>query len=117
MRRASIKTISIILLLLSLATVASAAKWYEGGTLHQASIGEWWQASQQNRLATCGDLIAHMHLKGYLNLPITTVESIKPYAIELVSFISAATKDLDDVKLNKVAEFAAIGMGMMGWTK
>jgi len=30
-------------------------KWYEGGDLHRATVGQWRQASYRNRLATSAD--------------------------------------------------------------
>lgn len=84
---------SAILVLLLVAVAAHGAEWYQGGTLHAATICDWWEATAENRLATCGDLIATLHMKGALSLPITDVPSIKPYAVELVAFIDSATVD------------------------
>jgi hypothetical protein len=36
------------------------SEWYSGGTLHNATMGDWNQASYANRLATCGDFMATM---------------------------------------------------------
>lgn len=33
-------------------------KWYEGGTLHKATMREWKIATDENKLATCSDFIA-----------------------------------------------------------
>ena len=33
-------------------------KWYQGGTLHKAKIVDWKNASDRNKLATCGDFLA-----------------------------------------------------------
>lgn len=108
---------SAILVLLLVAVAAHGAEWYQGGTLHAATIGDWWEATAENRLATCGDLIATLHMKGALSLPITDVPSIKPYAVELVAFIDSATVDVEEVKHYKVAEMAAMGVIAMGWGK
>lgn len=43
------------LLVLSIASFASAREWYEGGDLHKATVGMWRKASYENRLATSGD--------------------------------------------------------------
>ena len=32
--------------------------WYQGGTLHSSTAAEWNAASQENKLATCGDWAA-----------------------------------------------------------
>lgn len=36
----------------------SSSNWYEGGTLHNASAGEWLSGSSANRLATASDFAA-----------------------------------------------------------
>ena len=33
-------------------------QWYEGGSLHRATVGQWKIATDQNKLATCGDFVA-----------------------------------------------------------
>ncbi len=108
---------SAILILLLVAAAAHGAEWYQGGTLHNATIADWWKATPANRLATCGDFIARLHMDGALNLPITDVPSIKPYATELVAFIDAATVDFEGVKQEKVSDMAAMGVLLMGWGK
>ncbi len=35
-------------------------KWYQGGTLHRSNLGEWAQATFQNRLATSADFVVSM---------------------------------------------------------
>ena len=35
-------------------------KWFEGGTLHQATAGQWTFASPSNRLATCADFVVSL---------------------------------------------------------
>lgn len=37
---------------------ASSGKFYEGGTLHKATIAEWRKAEIHNKIATCADFIA-----------------------------------------------------------
>lgn len=116
MKKVSLKLLAVIVLLLSLSS-ASAADWYHGGTLHGSTIKEWWEATPENRIATCGDFIAKLHMGGNLNLPITDIDSVKPYATELAVFIDTATEDLNEVKSQKVADFAIIGISSMGWIK
>ena len=33
-------------------------KWYVGGTLHKGTIAQWKEATDRNKLATCGDWVA-----------------------------------------------------------
>ena len=62
-------------------------KWYEGGTLHRATIAEWRRASYENRLATCSDFVMTMRGNGIVpkDLP---VDEYKPYAVDLEKGIS-----------------------------
>lgn len=40
------------------ASMAIAQQWYEGGTLHDASLQEWKQATPENKLATIADMVS-----------------------------------------------------------
>ncbi len=55
MRYASKLRMTIIAIICALAIPASAGKWYEGGTLHQATGEHWLSWSQEGRLATSAD--------------------------------------------------------------
>jgi len=103
-------------------------KWYEGGTLHNASALEWQTASSADKLATCGDFVTQMWQNGDLKPSIanniSTVDDVRPYAPELVDFLDAAFKRDPDPEQNRklyanqsVSSTAAIGMVTMGWTK
>lgn len=35
----------------------AAGKWYEGGTLHSATLKEWASATTQNKMATMADMV------------------------------------------------------------
>jgi len=45
----------LFILLFTIPQVASAGKWYEGGTLHSAIISKWNESLYENRLATSAD--------------------------------------------------------------
>lgn len=105
-----------------------AKKWYEGGTLHNKSALEWQTASSTDKLATCADFVTKMwqdgNLKPSLAKNLSTVDDVRPYAQELVSFLDAAFKADPDPEQNRklfmnqtVSSTAAIGMVTMGWTK
>ena len=82
------------------------AKWYEGGTLHKSSILEWKQATDENKLATCGDFIASTNK----TLPI---DEIKSKAIALKVCIDEATRDLDNTNTETVASIASLCMVLL----
>ena len=52
-----IKNLQLILVftLVLSSNVSIASEWYEGGTLHQATVDTWSHSSYSNRLATSGD--------------------------------------------------------------
>lgn len=77
--------------------------WYEGGTLHNATIAEWRTATTANKLATCSDFVAKIRKdKG-----IAFDESeIKKESYDLMSCIDAAIVDVN-VDNWKVSEMAA----------
>ena len=37
----------------------SAQRWFQGGTLHRATLREWLRASRRNQIATAADLSVH----------------------------------------------------------
>lgn len=44
--------------LMVIAPLAQAAgQWYEGGTLHSATLKEWASATTQNKMATMADMV------------------------------------------------------------
>ena len=70
-------------------------KWYEGGTLRNATMKEWGQASYRNKLATVSDF-ATMFLikKGVAVVTLDDIETkVKPLAIDLVKGLDNANKD------------------------
>lgn len=54
------KRLALPFLALACLATPSFADWYEGGTLHRASLAEWKSAPASNRLATSGDWAAHI---------------------------------------------------------
>jgi hypothetical protein len=101
-------------------------EWYEGGTLQDKGILDWQKASYENKLGTCGDLVARFLELGYfkpgIQHSIESVDDMRPYAEELVVFLDTATKKWDDPEENRVVftnqtvpEFAFIGLVLMEW--
>ena len=110
---------SLLLILLLMACVSADARaWYEGGTLHSVTVGEWKKATYQNKLATCGDMVANFWRNDLANFEVKNIpDDFKPYAQELVNFIDTSTEGIDEVNHYKVSEIAAMGAIMMGWGK
>jgi len=102
--------------------------WYEGGTLHNARVREWWRVSHANKLATCADFVANVWNKGHLNAATSaklhTVDDLRPLAEELVTFVDTATKEealseeaKKSIENSEISQLAAAGIVTMGWSK
>ena len=89
---------------------------------------EWQQASSENKLATCGDLVSQMWSKKMLRPEIqnkiNSMDDIRVLAEELKTQIDAATKQDVDPEENKkiyakqkVKDIAAALIVLMNWTK
>ena len=120
--------IACALILTAAADSAAKLKWYEGGTLHKLTALDWQKATYANKLATCADFVAHAWvnkmLKNNVAGKLQTVDDLRPYAVDLVAFLDAATKPEKNARKNQrlvakqeVSELAAQGMLLMEWLK
>lgn len=107
---------SLLGLLLSV-SVVSAANWYEGGTLHKATIVQWKRATQANKVATCADFIAYAHKNGDLKMSFSSMAAMKPYAVDLAKCIDETVRGIDTFDKESVTTMAALAMVYMGWMK
>jgi len=85
-------------------TAKQTNQWYQGGTLHKAKITDWKNASDKNKLATCGDFCAKIYSDNSL-------DEIKIKAENLMTCIDEAIKDhntADDFTVSKVASMCLI---------
>jgi len=76
-------------------------KWYEGGSLHKAKIIDWKVASEENKLASCGDFVYAVNKD-------LSIDEVKQKAKDLRICINEAVKGHDVVDDSSVAEIAAI---------
>lgn len=79
-------------------------QWYQGGTLHNATIAEWKIATQENRLATSADMIAAT-LKSE-GKQISTINELFTLASALERCVGEAG-DSEQANSQKVAGLAA----------
>ena len=118
--------IAMLTLALYTGTPAAAQQWYSGGTLHNKTALDWQVADSHDKLATCGDFIAKVweggSFKEEIQDKIHGVDDMRPYAVELVAFLDAATKKESNKRRNTqmyanqtVSDLATAGMVMMGW--
>jgi len=89
--------------------VKAAPKWYEGGTLRKATVGEWKKASARDKLATCADYVAiALDGQGITVIPLDKV--VKPPAMKLRAYIDKTVRGLDYTDNMKVTDIAVIGL-------
>ena len=74
--------------------------WYSGGTLHKSDISEWKNATEENKLATCGDFVSIVNKNA-------KISDLKYEAEQLKICIDEATKGLDNTNSMKVSEVAS----------
>lgn len=89
-------------------TNSYSQRWYEGGTLHKATISEWKMASDRNKLATCADFISSSN-------PRLTERQLRIVATELKNCIDEGVYGYQGVNNLKVAEIGALCMSAMGY--
>ncbi|MFC6634610.1 hypothetical protein [Microbulbifer taiwanensis] len=118
--------LATVLVALGLSVNTLAKEWYEGGTLSSAGVLEWQSATAENKLASSADFVAVLYQKEMLSPSIsgkiTSIEDIKPYAVDLATCIEGASEKESDLEKNKrmyanetVASLASICILMMGW--
>jgi len=88
--------------------VSVSTQWFQGGTLHGATIVQWKRASHQNKLATAGDWLAGTIWKGHLNSP-DDFDKLRLMARILVSGIDIVIAEMQGAYADEdVALLAAI---------
>lgn len=87
------------------ASISLAGEWYEGGTLSNAGILEWQQATAENRLASSADMVALLYQKKLLTPAISSkirsMDDLRPHALELVTCLNESAKPQPDPKENR----------------
>ena len=83
---------------------SSSKSWYEGGNLHNATVGQWKSATHRNKLATAADWLASTKWKGHLNSP-RDFEKIKVKANMLVKAVNKVitVEGTDSMKVTEIA--------------
>lgn len=101
-------------------------KWYEGGTLHQASALDWQVADYENKLATAADFVSGAYSNEMFNdeimRSINNMADMRYIAEELVVQLDDAMAIDDDPELNRqmytnqeVNAVAVMVMIIAGW--
>ena len=87
----------------------NSSNWYEGGTLHQATVARWKASNEQNKLATCGDFMATY------DKSVSSMAVLKMRAEELKTCIDVATSGSDETNNVDVTTVAALCIQEMGY--
>ena len=82
-------------------TASTSREWYEGGTLHKATIARWKTSTERNKLATCGDFMAAYDKS-------VSMTELLARAVALKSCIDVATDGLDYTNSLEVSTMAAL---------
>jgi hypothetical protein len=91
--------------------IGSSQSWYEGGTLHAATLREWTRASRANQLATAADWA--VGILGGAKARQIGKEGWRVYANGLVTCINtAAVPDMMDQSVSELATACSILMEM-----
>jgi hypothetical protein len=80
---------------------STSQEWYEGGTLHKATIARWKTSTERNKLATCGDFMAAYDKS-------VSMSELLAGAVALKSCIDVATDGLDYTNSLEVSTMAAL---------
>jgi hypothetical protein len=83
-------------------------QWYIGGSLHKSKVSEWKVATEENKLATCGDFIAN------ITKDLSTTE-LKIKASELKTCIDEATAGKNTTNEEKVIDIAGLCVIQLGY--
>ena len=62
-------------------------KWYQGGTLHEATMKDWSEATYENKLATAADFLTKSFIEDEGVEVLDVERTMRPVAAELVAGI------------------------------
>lgn len=101
---------------------SASRKWYEGGNLHDKTMSDWKEATQANKLATCGDIVTFAYKEGKLNFSLSPkdIDNVKKYAQELgftMDLVLYSDPDNKGFLACPVSNVAVVCMAYLGWLK
>ena len=104
----------IISFFISSSTIMSK-EWYAGGNLHTATVSEWNNASNTNKIATASDWVASSAKGKQVFKQTGDIDSLKPYVHALLNCVNEAAAG-EGYENMKIAEIAASCIIMMGYS-
>lgn len=94
--------------------------WWEGGTLHYVTVGDWATATQENKLATCADFIHGFIKLSDLYQPDMNWENnpnvlLTAYCLPLMACLDtmAVDPEIHHYQMSWAATFAAFQLGFV----
>ncbi len=91
------------------------AEWFVGGTLHKATVAEWLDAEDRNRLATAGDWSTAILGSSYVKA--VGFDQLRVHARDMVVCVDHSVQGNDDLLQQTANNFAAICAKALGWRK
>lgn len=90
---------------------SSKVEWFQGGTLHGSTVGEWNAASYRNRLATAADWTTG--IIGQAEFERIGLSGVRQKAEELVKCVDGSISDLSGAESLSATEIAAMCATLM----
>lgn len=108
----------ILMIIMLMVAMSSASEWWEGGTLHGASVKEWKQATYSNKMATSADWILTLYNEGSLTgkIVFNSPDDVKILCKSMVSALDDAVSE-GGYKGEQIALVSAMIMMLAGWMK
>ena len=109
-----IRTATVMALLFAAPLQSMAGHWYLGGTLTNATVPEWHISPYENKLATAASWTMLQPTIRKISLRSSSMETVRPYAIELVACINEISA-MEFYADKNVSNLAAACIFSMGW--
>ena len=109
-----IGTAVVIALLFAAPLQSMAGHWYVGGTLYNATVGEWHKSSYENKLATAANWTLVQPTIRKISRKSSSMETVRPYARELVACMDQVSVG-DSLADKNESSLAETCMASMGW--
>ena len=110
----AVGVVLVATLILGLPYYSTAEQWYLGGTLQDATVSQWQEASYGNKLATAAVWVIMEPEVRKITQKSSTMSTVRPYAEELVGCIGSISADHIG-RVQNVSSLAATCMVSLGW--
>jgi hypothetical protein len=98
-----------------MSTHSPSPRWWEGGTLHDKTLGEWLNASEQNRMATTVDILFALREDLGAALDLSSGEALMARVLELMACISGTGLESLETHQLKIADLALLSARALGY--